>query len=191
MMDLTRFIQALFGLRLILRLEPGGFSFFEKTYNGFVRSFFPAVLLSPFYFLHTGLSFGDENETLGMAPYFVVETLSYVLSWTIFPFVMIYVARSLDRSDRYFAYLVPYNWFQLTIGGLAMPLLLLIDIGWLDNAGGAFFNFVILGVLMVYGTFLARTALNVATTTALGIVFMDVLLNLLTNELIDKIYDVG
>lgn len=187
MIDAARLAQVLHGLRLILRLEPGGFSFFERTYAGFVRSFFPAVVLAPLHFMHSALVYGAMETKPDALSYAIIEGLSYVLTWTLFPFVMIYITRVLGRSERFFTYIVPYNWLQLLVGLVVLPLTLLVDLKLLSVDGAAFFNFVILGLFLTYGTFLARSALAVVTSTAFGIVVLDILLNLLSTQIIDKI----
>ncbi|MBL8642941.1 MAG: hypothetical protein JNK21_03330 [Rhodospirillaceae bacterium] len=187
MIDAARLAQVIHGLRLILRVEPGGLSFFEKTYGGFVRSFLPALLLAPLHFVHSALTYSAMEAKPDTVSYAVVEVLAYVLTWTLFPFAMIYITRILGQPQRYFDYIVPYNWLQLLVGLVVLPLTLLVDLKMLSTDGAAFFNFVILGLFLTYGTFLARTALNVATSTAFGIVILDILLNLLSNEIIDKI----
>jgi hypothetical protein len=207
MIDSTRLAQVVHGLRLILRLEPGGFSFFEKSYSGFIRSFFPALVLAPLHIIHLALVYdpgktetaapGSGTETMSVIarssfwdaiPYITTEFLAYVLSWTLFPFVMIYVTRLLGCSRHYFAYIVPYNWFQLLLGLVVLPLTLLIDLQVIGLNGAALLNFVVLGMFIAYGTFLARTGLEVATSTAFGIVVLDILLSLLSDEIIGRIH---
>lgn len=188
MIDAARFAQVLIGLRLILRLEPEGVSYFEKNYQGFIRSFFPALALAPLQIMHVGLVYARTETPPGLSVYIITESLAYVVSWTLFPFAMIYITRWLGCSEKYFAHIVPYNWFQLLAGLIILPLTLLVDVQVLGVEGAAVLNFFILGAFLVYGTFMARTGLEVVTSTAIGIVILDVLLNLISNELIGKIY---
>jgi hypothetical protein len=187
MIDAARLAQVMHGLRLLLRFEPGGLSFFEQSYNGFVRSFLPALLLAPLQAAHIAALYLATDPPPSLAVTAIVEVLAYVLTWTLFPFVMMYVARALERGQRYFTYMVPYNWLQLPVGLIVLPLTLLVDAQVLGAEGAAFFNMVILGAFLLYGTFLARTALELSTTTAFGIVLLDILLTLLSGEIIDQI----
>ncbi len=187
MIDATRFAQVLQGLRLLLTLEPGGLSYFEKTYSGFVRSFFPALVLAPFQAIHVAALYRAATPTPDLTVTIIVEVLAYIVSWTLFPFVMLYVARALGKDRAYFTYMVPYNWLQLMMGLIIWPLTLLVDARILGSEGAEFFNFVLLGMLLFYGTYLARTALEIATSLAFGIVAMDIVLSLISNDLIDKI----
>jgi hypothetical protein len=187
MIDATRFAQALKGLRLLLVIEPGGLSYFEKSYEGFLRSFFPALIVLPLQIIHLSALYLAKDPAPSLTATIIVESLAYVISWTLFPFVMLYVSRSLGKASNYFTYIVPYNWLQLLMWLIALPLTLLVDAQILDGEGAAFFNFVILGLFLFYGTFLARTALDIATSTAFGIVLMDILLSIVSDELIDQI----
>ena len=146
MIDAARFAQALHGLRLLLTLEPGGLSFFEKTYGGFLRSFFPALVLAPLQIIHIAALYMAADPTPGLTVSVIVETLAYVLTWVLFPFVRLYVTRSLGKDGAYFTYMVPYNWFQLLVGVVVLPLTLLVDFGGLDGEAASVFNFMILGL---------------------------------------------
>jgi hypothetical protein len=187
MIDAARFAQVLRGLRLILVLEPGGLSFFEKSYAGFVRSFTPALIIAPLQAVHIAALYLAASPRPGLTSTIIVESLAYMLSWTLFPFVMMYITRSMGKADKFFAYIVPYNWLQLLVGLIALPLTLLVDVRFLGNDGAVFFNFMLLGFFVVYGAFLAHAALEVAPWTAFGIVAMDILLSLVSSEIIDNI----
>jgi hypothetical protein len=187
MIDAARLAQVIAGLRQILALEPGGISFFEKSYPGFVRSFFPALVLAPLQASHVAALYLAADPTPGLLVTIVIETLAYVLGWVLFPFIMLYVSRSLGKQGSYFAYIVPYNWFQLLVGLIVLPLTLLVDLRVLGAEGAAFFNFALLAFFMLYGAFLARTALQISTLTAVGIVLMDILVSQVSSELIDRI----
>ena len=100
---------------------------------------------------------------------------------------MMYVARAMNKADQYFTYIVPYNWLQLPIGLVVLPLILLADFQILDNEAIGALNFIILGLFVMYGTFLALIALDVKTSIAFGIVVLDIVLGLLSDTLIDLI----
>lgn len=188
MIDPARLAQAIRGLRLLLQLDTAGFSFFERSYPGFVRSFFPAFVLAPLHIAHGWLAYIARAEKPGVVVYAIVESLSYVMGWVLFPFVMMYVVRLLGRPERYFTYIVPYNWFQIVLGLVFMPLALLADLQVVGPDAVAFFNIMLVAALGMYGTFIARAALALPVTTALGVVLLDVVMALLSDAVIGKIY---
>ncbi len=187
MIDSERFAQVLRGFWLLAKLEEGGLSFFEKTYAGFLRSFFPALILAPLHAIHAAAQYMTATPAPSLSVTVIVETLAYILTCTLFPFVMMYVTRSMNKADRFLTYIVPYNWLQLPIGLVVLPLILLADFQVLDNEAIGALNFIILGLFVMYGTFLALIALDVKTSTAFGIVVLDIVLGLLSDTLIDQI----
>lgn len=187
MISTWQLAAALTGLWLILKLDPAGLAFFERTPAGFWRSYVAALILAPLNLLHVVLDFPRADETLTLTPYLIVQALSYVLSWTAYPFAMLYVLRLLDREERFLAYLVPYNWFQLAVGLVVFPISLLFDVGLLSPPGAAFLQLLTLGLFMSYATFLARLALNIALSSAFALVVFDILLNLFINQMVERI----
>ena len=63
MIDSERFAQVLRGFWLLAKLEEGGLSFFEKTYAGFLRSFFPALILAPLHAIHVASQYMTATPT--------------------------------------------------------------------------------------------------------------------------------
>lgn len=187
MLDPARIAQIILGLRHVLKLEPAAFSFFEKSYPGFVRSFIPAILLAPFHMAHQAALFFAAEERPSLPLTIIVESLAYVISWALFPFIMLYVVQSLGRAANYFAYLVPYNWFQFLLGLIVLPLTLLFDARLISVEATAFLNFALIVGVFIYGTFMARFGLGVSALTAFGIVLMDILTSEVSRALIDRI----
>ena len=180
-------IAALYGVWLLLRLDPRAFEFFEKSLGGFARSFLPAIVLFPLHLTHEALIYQPGPGKLAFAPYLVVQTLSYVVSCTAFPFVMIYVSRLQAREARYFWYIVPYNWFQLPLGLLFIPFAVLTDLGVVSVQLAAFTNLFALTLFFTFGSFIARRGLQVEVMTSIGIVILDFLLTVLIDNLVSRI----
>jgi hypothetical protein len=181
-------LAALYGVWLLLKLDPRALEFFEKTPGGFARSFLPAVLLVPLHLTHEILTYDPAQTKLAMAPYLVVQLLSDVLSWTVYPFVMIYVARSFTLEARYFSYMVPYNWFQLPLGLMLFPIAIMADLGMAPMAMVSFINLLAVMVFFTFGSFIARIGLQIGVMTSIGLVILDLLLTVITNQLVGRIY---
>ncbi|MDX2221552.1 MAG: hypothetical protein SFV21_02320 [Rhodospirillaceae bacterium] len=187
MISTRQMAAALTGLWLVLKLEPAGLAFFERNLAGFWRSYVAALILAPLNLLHVVLDFPRAGETLAFTPYLITQALAYVLSWTAYPFAMLYVLNLLDREARFFEYMVPYNWFQLAVGLVVFPISLLFDVGLLSAPGAAFLQLLTLGLFMSYATFLARLTLNIVLSSAFALVVFDILLNLLINQVVARI----
>jgi hypothetical protein len=187
MISTGQLAAALYGVWLLLKLDARCLAFFDKTPGGFARSFLPALILAPLHFIDAGLAYNKTETSLGFAPYMIVQFIAYVLSWVTFPFVMIYVARLLGREARYLAYMVPYNWFQLLVGGVLLPVMLLTDLNLLPVDAAGFLQLIALLMFFTFGTFIARVGLYVGLTAAIGVVVLDFTLSLLLNQIVARI----
>ena len=187
MISVPRLANALYGTWLTLKFDMRGWDYFETSLRGFWASYTAALVLAPLHFVHVVADFSAERTTLTFAPYLVVEILSYILSWTIFPFAMLYASEFLGQAPRYFKHIVPYNWIRLPIEGPLYIVLLLSDFGFVAIEGVAFVNLIGLAALIIYGTFVAGVGLKIATGTAVSLVVLDFVLSLTTTLLIARI----
>ena len=128
MITVNQLAAALYGIWLVLKLDPRGFAYFEKTPGGFGRSFLAAAVIAPMQLAHMLLIYGQSRPKLAFVPFMVVQILAFVLSWVSYPFVMLYVTALLNRQGRYFWQMVPYNWLQLAIDIPLVTLALLADV---------------------------------------------------------------
>ena len=105
---------ALTGALRLARGDPGGLAYFDASEEGFWHSFRAAVFCYPLYLIL--LAFPIE---LGTPPeldpwrVLAVETIHYVISWVAFPLLMLPLVDWLQRSNRYFGFMVAYNWCQV------------------------------------------------------------------------------
>lgn len=172
-MSVKELANALTGLLLLLRFDGRAWEFFDKSPRGFWTSYSAAIAVAPLHFAHLALIYSREPTTLGPIAFAAVQALSYVLSWTLFPFAMIYAARFLGRDALYFWHLVPYNWFQLPIG-LALGLFSLgADMGLLPLDAYRFATLAAMVVMAIWSCFIAAVGLRITVGSALSLVVMD------------------
>lgn len=179
---------ALYGVRLLLKFKLEAWAYFDKSLSGFWASYLPAVILAPFLFAHHLYQFSSGAVKLGLVPFVVIRVLEYIISWTLFPFVMLYVVQLLQRSHRYFWHLVPYNWLQLPLGLVLYSTYLLADAGVIPTAVAVYAQDGAYVLIAIYGTFLAGVGLQVTTGTALSLVVLDVVLGMISSELITRTF---
>jgi hypothetical protein len=179
--------SALYGVRQLLKFKLEAWAYFDKTLPGFWASYLPAVILAPFLFAHELYQFSTGATKLNLFVFILIRVLAYIISWTLFPFVMLYVVQLLQRSHRYFWHLVPYNWLQLPVGLVLYSIYLLTDAGVLPVGVAGYAQLAALVVTAVYGTFIAGVGLQVTTGTALSLVVFDLVLGMISSELIARI----
>jgi hypothetical protein len=112
-MSARELASALYGLGLLLRFDGRAWEFFDKSPRGFLFSFSVALVVAPFHFAHVALTYARTPTDLAPVPYAIVEALAYVVTWTLFPFAMMYVSRFLGRAPLYFWHMGPYSGIQL------------------------------------------------------------------------------
>lgn len=183
---------ALYGLGRILRLDAQGLRSFNASLGGLWNSFWVAALVLPLDLVQALVAYANAGEAkggdLGVGPvsYLILELESYVIGWVLFPLVMVWVSTLLDRWPNYFAFLVPYNWFQLVVAAVILPLSILTGIGAVPPEAASFLMLMATAAFLLYTGFIAHKALNVSGFTAFGIVLLDILLSFLVNGTIHQ-----
>ena len=173
---------ALYGIWRIVRCDEKAFTFFNATESGFWRSFTAAFLLVPLqalYQITVYITLEDPPHALRMA---AIEGLEYTILWLLFPITMYYVVRLIGREDSFLRYIVAYNWFQLGIGFVVMPWIILTGFGFLPTSVADFASTMSFVAYTFYAAFIARAGLSVAVGTAIGIVLIDILLTLMLGQ---------
>lgn len=178
MIDPKEAAGALRGIWRLAHLDESAFNNFNATELGFWRSFTAAFLIAPLQLVYQVIVYINlEIPTSGLR-FFLIEGLEYVVIWTLFPLVLFYVARLLEREAAFFRYIVAYNWFQLGVGLFAIPIAILLTIDVFPLPGLAFLNTLVLTAYVVYASFIARAGLGITTSGAIGIVVIDIILSI-------------
>jgi hypothetical protein len=180
---------ALVGAFRLARGDRGGLACFDRSLDGFWRSFRAAVIAYPLYLvLLTMRVTVPEWERSGGLQIVTVETIAYVVAWAAFPLAMLTVTRWIDRSHRFCDFMVPYNWSQVPQSALFV--LVGLDSG--SGVLGAPFAQAIEAVaaiaVLVYEWFIARVALDTTGTAAALIVVLDVFLGVLISHVASGLY---
>jgi hypothetical protein len=152
-------------------LHGDGMAFFNRTPEGFWRSFFAAALVAPGYLAIALL----QPDTKGFPPFHdaAVGALAYVIGWVAFPLAVFPVVRLLGREDRYIGYIVAYNWASVP-QMLLFAAAALAEYGLSPGAAGTqFLGLAAFFAVLAYYWFIARTALAIDGFAAAGLVILD------------------
>jgi hypothetical protein len=179
-------------LRGTLQLARGdrlGLSCFDRSLDGFWRSFRAAVIAYPlFLMLLTMRVTIAEWERSGGLWIAAVETIGYVVAWVAFPLIMMSVTSWLDRAHRFFDFMVPYNWSQVPQSALFALVGLETTTGVLGSSTAAAIEAAALIAVLVYEWYLARVALDTTVPAAIFVVFVDFLLGVLISQITGSMY---
>jgi hypothetical protein len=174
----------LFGAWRLAHLDPRGMEYFDRSEEGFWRSFWAAAVMAPAYALIVGLRLMERPTQSGSLRVVLIEIIGYVIGWTAFPLVAWYLLQALGKQSRYFGYIVAYNWANVVQICIYLPVTALNASGGVPDAAMSLLALAATAAIVFYQYFIARTALQVDTPVAAGIVFLDLLLGILLHGLI-------
>ena len=169
---------ALTGVWRLAHFDPQGMIYFDRSLEGFWRSFRVAILIAPFYALLLAVHFMDMPVQAGWPRLLLIEGIAYVISWTAFPLAMVYISRNLDREKDYLGFIVAYNWSTVLTIGIYLPVTLLRSGGVLPAGLDDIIGLAASVVVLAIAWFIAKTALRITGLTAAGIIALDVAINL-------------
>jgi hypothetical protein len=180
---------ALAGSLRLARGDRGGLDCFDRSLDGFWRSFRAAVIVYPLYLLLLTMRVSIAQwQTAGGYSIVAIETIGYVISWVAFPLVMLSVTRWLGRSHRFFDFMVPYNWCQVPQSVLFVLIGLESESGMLGAPAARAIELAGAIAVLVYEWFIARVALDVTRSAAVLVVLVDLALGALINRAALNLY---
>jgi hypothetical protein len=168
---------ALIGALRLARADPGGLDYFDRSERGFWRSFGAGVLCFPLYLILLALPI-DIGAPVEIDPVreVLVETIHYVVSWVAFPLLMLPLVDRLQRGDRYFGFMVAYNWCQVPQMAV-FTLIALVGATGLLSPDGVLIGDLIVGLAaLVYEWYVARVALAISGSRAVLVIVADIAL---------------
>ena len=180
---------ALLGTLRLARGDRSGLSFFDRSLDGFWRSFRAAVIAYPLYLTLLSMRLTvAEWERSGALLIITVETIAYVIAWTAFPLVMLVIAQRIGRPHRFCDFMVPYNWSQVPQSALFVLVGLESESGVLGAQPSQAIEVAAAVAVIVYEWFIARVALDTTALAAVFIVFVDLLLGVLISHAASGLY---
>ena len=190
-MAMTAWLEARFaliGLLRLLRGDRGWLGCFDRSVDGFWRSFRAAIPCYPLYLvLLTMRVAGDEWRHAGGLRIVAVETIAYVISWTAFPLLMLSLTRRIGRADRFFDFMVPYNWYQLPQSALFV-VVGLVSAGRPAGSPAQALGLAAAAAVLGFEWYLARVALDTTRAAAALVVLVDFMLGALIDGSAGSLY---
>ncbi len=159
--------------RLMLR-DPDGLRWLNITVDGFWRSFIAAILLLPFALLLAQVPFPGEPG--GMQRELPIVILFYFVEWVGRAVLLLGLCAILDRTGRFAAVVIAWNWVAIPEFGLFAGATLL---SFLAPPLAPFFFVIVLGAIFLIDYFVTRTTLDVGAGAGFGIVLTVFLAQLL------------
>ena len=169
--------------------DRGGLACFDRSLDGFWRSFRAAVICYPLYLVLLAMRITlAEWERSGGWHIVTVETIGYVIAWVAFPLLMLNVTRVIGRAHRYFDFMVPYNWCQVPQSVLLVLVGIESETGILGARAGETIDLIAAFATLVYEWYIARVALETTGSTAAFVVLVDLVLGVALSRVSGSLY---
>lgn len=153
--EIARGVQ---GALAFLWRDPKAPTYFDNTTEACLRSFRLMLLVAPLHIILLLVRYSDVTVTADEMEIFVVETLSYVVEWLLFPVVFHEIARRQGWLDRYARYIGALNWINLPGMALAAVFVPLAHLA--PNAIGDLVSIILQGLFFYWFLVTTRQVLG-------------------------------
>jgi hypothetical protein len=171
MPTIVEFVYVLRGLRRLIQFDVGGLGYFDRSIEGFWRSFRAALLLAPLYSIIIPLNLELIKPTVGWQHIMIIEILAYIVSWLLYPLVAYEICRLIGREAEYPGYIVVYNWSKMLIVTAQLLVWLPTLLGITESETSAGLYRIVYVAFLIYLWFIARVALRIDAFSAIGLAF--------------------
>ncbi len=173
----VEFVYVLRGLRRLVQFDIGGLGYFDRSIEGFWRSFRVALLIAPVSAIIIPYELELIKPTAGWQHIMLTETLSYIVSWVLYPTVAYEICRFMSRETEYPGYIVVYNWSTLLLVAAEVLMWLPTLMGITAAETSHNLHLLVEHIYLVYLWFIARAGLRIDPFSAIGMVFTDYVLS--------------
>jgi hypothetical protein len=110
----------LIGAWRLVRNDPGGIQYFDRSPSGALRSFWAMALVAPAFavLLMMGLHKAGVYH-IGLRQILLGGGI-YVVNWLLFPVILLRLAPRLGREQQVVTYIAANNWTQILIAALTL-----------------------------------------------------------------------
>jgi hypothetical protein len=180
---------ALIGALRLAKGDRGGLACFDRSLDGFWRSFRAAAISYPLFLILLMMRVSVAQWERSGGWYIVaVETIAYVISWVAFPLAMLTVTRWIGRAHRFFDFMVPYNWSQVPQSALFVLVGLQAESAAAGSQPSQLIELAAAIGVLVYEWFIARVSLETTASAAGFVVLVDLVLGVLVNHVAGSLY---
>ncbi len=182
------FARSLAGAWQLIKLNPQAMDYFDKSVDGFWKSFWAIILVAPLFFLGLGVSF-DAAVEQGHQVSFTAHVIEFLLRLPLIALVMVYFTKFLRIDTHYSEMIVAFNWLWVLSNYIILPLSMLISTGIIPIEVGTLLVVVVAVYLELYVTwFLFKTSLKISGWLAFGVMIFKALFTLSVMQVIIRIF---
>jgi len=163
--------HGLYGAWRLAHGDGDGMSWFDVSSTGFYRSFGIWLFVIPAQILLI-LAIADTGQT-GPLAFAAIETLLVVTAWLLYLGAIGLVLRQTGHGQGFAGFVIAYNWAQVLMTLVLVPVFLLLALGGLQTVFAALVYWVIQLAIMVYIGVIARIAIGAGIGICLGAAVLD------------------
>lgn len=176
---LDEMVRGVVGAALLLRNDGRAMGAFDVTWQGFVKSFFAALLVLPAFVVVHWLQTRDVPFEPTPMPLAVV---AYALQWAAFPLTAAALAKLMRRGEQFVPYVIAANWASVVQIGIVLAVVLIGTVLPMQLTG-----FVLLAMtmgLLLYDYLIAKLAFDAEGLEGVGVVMVQLLVGMLIQRLV-------
>ncbi|HVG82583.1 MAG TPA: hypothetical protein VNB28_09910 [Methylomirabilota bacterium] len=187
MLSLREASYALFGAWRLAHFDLQGTTYFDRSPRGALRSFWVAAILLPAYVIMVLLHLIERPAAIAPAALVLVHGVAYLIGWTAYQVTVLWLARFMDREAECFGYIAMYNWSQLLIMLIVLPVSALRVGQMLPEGLTGLLELLVNLAVIAYLWFIARAGLQVGPFAAMGLVAVDLTLSMIILGITDHL----
>ena len=178
-------VYGLYGAWRLALLDRGGLVYFDRSTEGFWKSFFAAALIAPAYLALVAIDLSERGTSAGALRLLIVHASAYTLGWTVYPIVTRAICQAIARDGAYVSFIVAFNWAQVIQMIVYLPVIVLGVLGLIPEGMSAWLHILVYSAILAYQWFVTRTALDITPFAAVGFVALDLVLSIVIQGMAD------
>lgn len=188
MLSLRGVAAGMFGAFRLACLDRGGLRYFDASPEGFWHSLYGAAgIIALPHALLLAIRFSGDSDPPDPMLFAGVHSIAYVMAWTIFPLVMFYLSRLIDRQAQFLRYVVAYNWAAVLQNGVYLAIAIAAQIGLIPREPAQFLLLMVFLGVIAYSCVVAHLTLESPLFTVVGIVVLDLTLGIFVQAWTDHL----
>ncbi|MBL4801671.1 MAG: hypothetical protein JKY45_07225 [Emcibacter sp.] len=185
---INHFAQSLTGAWELVKLNPRAMDYFDKSADGFWKSFWAIALVAPVFFLGLNISY-DAAVAQGHQISLTAHVVEFLFRLPLIALVMIFFTRFLRIDAHYSDMIIAFNWLWVIANYILLPLSMLISMNILPIEVATLGVVAIAIYLELYVTwFLYKVSLKVSGWLAFGVMVFKALFTLSVMQVIIRVF---
>jgi len=182
------FIGSLTGAWQLIKLNPQAMDYFDKSADGFWKSFWAIILVAPLFFLGLNISY-EPAVAEGHQVSLMAHIVEFFLRLPLIALVMAYFTKFLKIDTHYSDMIIASNWLWVVANYIILSLSILISLEILPIQAGTLLVVAVAVYLELYVIwFLFKQSLQISGWLAFGVMVFKALFTLSVMQVIIRIF---